>query len=173
VPAVRAAHARVGSALLAACVALALAVGHAVTVGRARGLVEVMAIAAVGLFVGALAGVGDLLWPALLLLASECVVSATGSHPSTPGVVASAVGLLVVGELASWSLGLRAVALLDGRIVVRRAVAIGLTAVGASALAGIVLAAPALSLGGLASAAVGVAAAVTLVATVAIVAQRR
>jgi hypothetical protein len=159
--------------VLAACAAAALAIGHAVTVGRARGLVEVLAIAAVGLLVGALAGADDVLWPALLLLASECAVSATGAHPSTPGIVASAAGLLLVGELASWSLGLRAVVLLDGWIVARRALAIGLTTVGACALAGVVLAAPALSLGGLASAAVGVAAAATLVATIAIVAQRR
>jgi hypothetical protein len=167
VPALRAAHARLGSAALALVVAAAVAIGHAATVGRTRPLVEVMAIAAVGLLVAALAGAGDLLWPALLVLGIECAVSATGQHPSTPGIVASAAAVLVVGELASWSLGLRAVALLDRRIVARRAVAVGLTALGACVLALAVLAAPTLSLGGLAAAAVGVAATVALVAVVA------
>jgi len=83
-------------------------------------------------------------------------------------------GLLTLGELASLSLSLRAVARVERAVLVRRCAALALVAVGALAVGALVaLASHAAVRGGLAAGAAGVAATVAAVGLVAVLARSR
>ncbi len=113
-----------------------------------------------------------LLGGALGLLGAQIVVLDALAARSPVVLVLCAAALLTLGELASLSVGLRAVELVDRAVVRRRCAYLGAVAAGAGAAAGLVELASRIAIrGGLLAGAIGVGATVALLALVALLAR--
>jgi hypothetical protein len=136
----------------------ALAAPRLVALEAALGGVAVLALAL------AMGGRQRLLGAALALLAAQIVTLAELRAPPGAVLVLFAAGLLLLGELASLAISLRAVELVARRVVRRRAAYLAAVAAGGAAVAAAVLLAAQIAIGGgLGSAALGVGAIVVLV----------
>lgn len=128
------------------------------------GLVGAAGVAAVVLVL--VAGTRLLPLP-LLLLAGELELHDVLEPVPHAVLPVYAAGLLLLGELVSWSVGLRALTAIDRAVVVARARFLLATAAGAAAVAAVAVAASTVHLaGGLGDAAVGIGAAVLLLAAI-------
>jgi hypothetical protein len=134
------------------------------------------ALAGLGLAALAVTLVGDrrVLAGAIVAFAAEMVALDAIRSSSTLALALYGAGLLGLGELASFSVGLRAVERVERAVLARRSAAIVLAAVGALAVAALVgLASHAAVGGGLGAGALGVAATVAAIGLVAVLARSR
>jgi hypothetical protein len=112
----------------------------------------------------ALSGRQRLLGGALAALGAQIITLEELRAPAGAVLVLYAAGLLLLGELASFAISLRAVELVARRVVRRRSAYLAAVAAGAAAVAAAVLLAARIAIGGgLASAALGVGAIVVLI----------
>ena len=149
--------------MTAAAVALAAALGAYPALDGASDLVAVLGVAGTAAAVLALR-LGSLLLPLpLLILGAELELH---DAPRT-ALPAYAAGLLLLGELISWSRSMRTIGAVDPKLVTDRIAFLSVAAIGAAALAGVVDAAAGVPLtGGLGDAVLGTCAAVLLVAAI-------
>jgi hypothetical protein len=131
---------------------------------RLRPLEAALGVAAVVALGVALGGRQRLLGVALAALAGQVVALEELRPPAGAVLVLCAAGLLLLGELASFAISLRAVELVARRVVRRRGAYLAAVAAGGAAAAAAVLLAARIAIGGgLASAALGVGAIVVLI----------
>jgi hypothetical protein len=115
-----------------------------------------------------------LLGAALLALAAAFVTLDLLRARTPSSLVLYATGLLVLGELASFAAGLRAIDLLDTTIITRRSLYLLAVALGAATVATICELASRIAIGGgLAPATIGVGATIALLALVSAAARPR
>lgn len=158
--------------MLALALGAALAAYPALSADRAAEAVGLLGAAGAAAVALTLAGGIRLLPLPLLLLAAELELQDV--LEPVPHVVLPlyAAGLLLLGELVSWSLGLRAVTAIDRAVVTARIRFLLATAIGAAAVAAVAVAASTVHLaGGLGDAATGIAATVLLLGAISLLAR--
>ena len=155
------------TALLAAALAAALAAYPALRAGPAADAIASLGIAGVAAVVLTLTTSTKLLPLPLLLLVAELELHHV-LEPIPQAVLAAYAGaLLLLGELVAWSRSLYGLAVVDRAVVIARSRFLVAAALGASALAALVLGASTARLtGGFGDAAIGTAAAVLLLAAI-------
>jgi hypothetical protein len=168
IPALRASRVRAVAALAALAGGGALGAYAIATAGARAEAVDPLSVGGLVLLVAALVWSTRALAWALLAFGAAYVVGVVLADGAAATSIPYGGGLLLVGELAAWSVTLRAVERVERRVVTRKAGVLAATGAGGAGAAALALGAARISVGGgLGTVALGLAATVAAIGVVA------